>query len=226
MDLLWWSWSWVDQVPAALFVMILVFLLLLVRHILPFAGLLLSSRGPVLFVGSSCLLSLLPCDVVDLLLCCWLCHLCRSLPACLLLGSCCWGLFIDVCWLLVLLACLISQACLRPCAEVSLLLCCWVCHLCRVPACFLLAFEVVICLLLLAVLVHFLFTSSLLDGCVGALLSAIILLCSCLLLAFKIDFNLLLCCWLLVMMVHCLLASSVAAIGWAIAANLGYGSFG
>jgi hypothetical protein len=71
----------------------------------------------------------------------------------------------------------------------------------------------VICLLLLAVLVHFLFTSSLLDDCVGALLSVVILLCSCLLLAFKVDFNLLLCWWLLVMLVHYLLASSVAAIG-------------
>jgi len=149
-----------------------------------------------------------------------------QVSVCLLLGSCCWGLFIVVCCLLVLLACLISRACLGPCAEIRLLLCCCVCHLCKVPACFLLAFKVMICLLLLVVLVHFVFTSSLLDSCAGLLLSVVVLLCSCLLLAFKVDFSLLLCCWLLVMLVHYLLASLVAAISWAIAANLGSSSFG
>jgi len=67
------------------FVMVLVFLLLLVRLVLPFTGLFLSLCGPVLYVGSSCLLSLLPCVGVSLLLCCWFCLLCR-VPACLLLA--------------------------------------------------------------------------------------------------------------------------------------------
>ena len=116
------------------FVMVLVFLLLLVRLVLPFTGLFLSLCGPVLYVGSSCLLSLLPCVGVSLLLCCWFCLLCRF-SACLL-------------------SCSSYLLSLRPCSGVSLLLCCWVCHLCKVPACFLLAFEVEIWLLLLAVLVH------------------------------------------------------------------------
>jgi len=55
---------------------------------------------------------------------------------------------------------------LRPCVRASLLLCCWVCHLCRVPTCFLLALEVEICLLLLAVC--WIVVLVLLVGCAGS----------------------------------------------------------
>jgi len=65
-----------------LFVLVFGFLLLLNRLVLPFAGLLLSLCSHILYGSSSFLLSLLPCDGVNLLLCCWFCFCAGSLPAC------------------------------------------------------------------------------------------------------------------------------------------------
>jgi hypothetical protein len=58
------------------------FLLLLDRSILPFVGLLMSSCNHVLYAGSSCLLSLLPCVGVRLLLRCRFYFCVGSLPTC------------------------------------------------------------------------------------------------------------------------------------------------
>jgi len=64
------------------FVLVFGFLLLLDWSVLPFACLLMSLYSHVLYAGSSCLLSLLPCAGVSLLLHCRFCFCAGSLPAC------------------------------------------------------------------------------------------------------------------------------------------------